>query len=126
MSNNNVLKVFLVAFGATSYGMLATFVKWPMKEGYTTRNYHLTICLGIIGILLINLFQKQKQKHSVTSVKAKYISTNAGRHIIRMTSFLLFSRKIYSCFHWVVLMQSVWMGLLMLQFGKELLLLKNW
>jgi hypothetical protein len=54
--------------------------------------------LGIIGILLI-CSKKQKQKHGVTSVKAKYISTNAG-HIIRMTSILLFSRKIYSCFHW--------------------------
>jgi len=36
MSNNNVLKgVFLVGFGATSYGMLATFVKMAYNEGYT-------------------------------------------------------------------------------------------
>jgi hypothetical protein len=54
--------------------------------------------LGIIGILLICSKTKTKNT-SVTSVK-KYISTNAGRHIIRMTSILLFSRKIYSCFHW--------------------------
>jgi len=34
---NNVLKgVFLVALGATSYGMLATFVKLAYKDGYTT------------------------------------------------------------------------------------------
>jgi hypothetical protein len=28
--------VFLVAFGATSYGMLATFKKMAYNEGYTT------------------------------------------------------------------------------------------
>jgi hypothetical protein len=60
MSNNNVLKGYLVAF-ATSYGMLATFVKWPiMKDtpAVTTSQF----VLGIIGILLINLFQKKKTK----------------------------------------------------------------
>jgi hypothetical protein len=59
-----------------------------------------------IGILLINLFQKQKQKHSVTSVKAKYISTNAGASL-GMTSILLFSRKIFLFLGIVLLMQSV-------------------
>jgi hypothetical protein len=83
MSNNNVLKgVFLVAFGATSYGMLAT--KWPIMKDIPPQITTSQFVLGIIGILLINLFQKQKQKHGVTSVKTKYISTNAGRHIIRL------------------------------------------
>ena len=37
MSNNNIIKgVFLVALGATSYGMLATFVKLAYKEDFTT------------------------------------------------------------------------------------------
>jgi hypothetical protein len=54
------------------------------NEGYTTAEITTSqFVLGIIGILLINLFQNKKQKHGVTSVKAKYISTNAGRHIIR-------------------------------------------
>jgi hypothetical protein len=54
------------------------------NEGYTTAEITTSqFVLGIIGILLINLFQKTKTKNSVTSVKKKYISTNAGRHIIR-------------------------------------------
>jgi hypothetical protein len=37
MSNNNIIKgVFLVALGATSYGMLATFVKLAYQENFTT------------------------------------------------------------------------------------------
>ena len=37
MTKNQVLKgVFLVGLGATSYGMLATFVKMAYDEGYFT------------------------------------------------------------------------------------------
>jgi hypothetical protein len=67
--------------------MLATFVKWPIMKD-TTADYHLTI-LGIIGILLINLFQNKNKKHSVTSVKAKYISTNAAGTSLGMTSIFI-------------------------------------
>jgi hypothetical protein len=66
--------------------MLATFVKWPIMKDTPPQKLPPHICLGIIGILLINLFQKQKIKHSVTSVKAKYISTNAGGTSLGMTS----------------------------------------
>jgi hypothetical protein len=53
------------------------------NEGYTTAEITTSqFVLGIIGILLINLFQKTKQKTRALQV-AKYISTNAGRHIIR-------------------------------------------
>ena len=56
---NNVLKgVFLVALGATSYGMLATFVKLAYKDGYTTAEVTSSqFIYGILGVLLINLFQ---------------------------------------------------------------------
>lgn len=85
MSSNKVLKgVFLVAFGATSYGMLATFVKMAYKEGYTTAEITTSqFVLGIIGILLINLFQKTKNKNKSLQASKKYISTNAGWNIIR-------------------------------------------
>ncbi|MEO0059452.1 MAG: hypothetical protein RLZZ312_1099, partial [Bacteroidota bacterium] len=36
-SKNNLIRgVFLVGLGATSYGMLATFVKLAYAEGFTT------------------------------------------------------------------------------------------
>jgi hypothetical protein len=82
------------------------------NEGYTTAEITTSqFVLGIIGILLINLFQKTKNKKtSVTSVKAKYISTNAGRTSLGMTSILLFAVKYIPVSGIVLLMQSVWMG----------------
>jgi hypothetical protein len=63
MIENRVLKEFLVAFGATSYGMLATFVKWRITEGFTTAEITSSqFVLGILGVLIINLFQKNNKK----------------------------------------------------------------
>ena len=57
MSNNNIIKgVFLVGLGATSYGMLATFVKLAYQDGFTTAEVTSSqFIYGIIGILIINL-----------------------------------------------------------------------
>lgn len=67
MLQNNVLKgVFLVALGATTYGMLATFVKMAYTEGYTTAEVTTSqFILGILGILIINAFQKAKIKETL-------------------------------------------------------------
>jgi drug/metabolite transporter (DMT)-like permease len=118
MSNNNVLKgVFLVGFGATSYGMLATFVKMAYNEGYTTAEVTTSqFILGILGILLINLFQKTKNKN--TAIKA------SGRNIFHLmlagTSLGMTSVFYYLAVKYipvsigiVLLMQTVWMGVLL-------------
>ncbi|MEG0697423.1 MAG: EamA/RhaT family transporter, partial [Algoriella sp.] len=75
MLQNNVLKgVFLVALGATTYGMLATFVKMAYTEGYTTAEVTTSqFILGILGILLINAFQKAKNKGTVVKASSKNI-----------------------------------------------------
>lgn len=59
MGKNNILKgVFLVGLGATSYGMLATFVKMAYNEGFSTAEITVSqFVLGILGISLINAFQ---------------------------------------------------------------------
>ena len=55
---NSIKGVVLVALGATSYGMLATFVKLAYKEGFTTAEVTSSqFIYGIIGVLFINLFQ---------------------------------------------------------------------
>mgnify|MGYP006374268419 CR=1 FL=1 len=66
-SKKNILQgVFLVALGATSYGMLATFVKLAYEENYTTAEVLSSqFSLGLIGLLLINLWQKFKKKSEV-------------------------------------------------------------
>ncbi|EIA10492.1 EamA family transporter [Flavobacterium frigoris] len=118
MIENRVLKgVFLVAFGATSYGMLATFVKMAYNEGYTTAEVTSSqFILGILGILIINLFQKTKNKKKVVQASKKNIfhlmlaGTSLG-----MTSvfYYLAVKYIPVSIGIVLLMQTVWMGVLL-------------
>jgi drug/metabolite transporter (DMT)-like permease len=118
MTKNNILKgVFLVAFGATSYGMLATFVKMAYTEGFTTAEVTTSqFILGIIGILIINAFQKIKHKNEVVKATSKNIfhlmlaGTSLG-----MTSlfYYLAVKYIPVSIGIVLLMQTVWMGVLL-------------
>lgn len=118
MSQKNVLKgVFLVALGATSYGMLATFVKIAYDQGFTTAEVTTSqFILGILGLLLINAFQKVKHKDNVVKATAKNIfnlmfaGTSMG-----MTSlfYYLAVKYIPVSIGIVLLMQTVWMGVLL-------------
>jgi drug/metabolite transporter (DMT)-like permease len=118
MTKNNVLKgVFLVALGATSYGMLATFVKLAYKEHFTTAEVtSAQSLLGILGILIINLFQKTRKNSTVTNASKK----NIFQLILAGTSLGMTSVFYYLCVKYidvtiaiVLLMQTVWMGVLL-------------
>lgn len=118
MSQKNVLKgVFLVAIGATTYGMLATFVKMAYSEGYTTAEVTTSqFILGIIGILLINAFQKAKYKDKVVKATKKNIfSLMLAGTSLGMTSlfYYLAVKYIPVSIGIVLLMQTVWMGVLL-------------
>jgi drug/metabolite transporter (DMT)-like permease len=124
MSNNNVLKgVFLVAFGATSYGMLATFVKMAYNEGYTTAEITTSqFVLGIIGILLVNLFQKTKNKNTALQAsKQNIFQLMLAGTSLGMTSifYYLAVKYIPVSIGIVLLMQSVWMGVLLEMFLEK-------
>ncbi len=115
---NDILKgVFLVALGATSYGMLATFVKLAYKDGFTTAEVTSSqFIYGIIGVLLINLFQKFKNKEKAVQASPK----NVGQLMIAGTSLGMTSVFYYLCVRYidvsiaiVLLMQTVWMGVLL-------------
>lgn len=117
MSGNKVIKgVVLVGLGATSYGMLATFVKLAYKENYTTAEVIVAqFIIGIIGILLINLVQK-KTKSDVVKATPK----NIFHLMLAGTSLGLTSIFYYLCVKYinvsiaiVLLMQTVWMGVLL-------------
>lgn len=125
MTKNNVLKgVFLVGLGATSYGMLATFVKMAYGEGYTTAEVTSSQFLfGIIGILIINAFQRQRNNN--TAVKAT--KKNKTQLMIAGTSTGLTSIFYYLAVKFdipvsiaiVLLMQTVWMGVLLEMFLEK-------
>jgi drug/metabolite transporter (DMT)-like permease len=117
MFGNKVLKgVVLVGLGATSYGMLATFVRLAYDEGFTTAEVTTSqFVFGILGILVINLFQKVKKGTSVINATKKNIfqlmlaGTSLG-----MTSvfYYLAVKYIPVSIAIILLMQTVWMGVL--------------
>jgi drug/metabolite transporter (DMT)-like permease len=117
MLKNNTLKgVFLVAIGATSFGMLATFVKMAYTEGYSTAEVTISqFMLGIAGMLFINGFQKAKNKNEVVKASAK----NIFQLMLAGTSMGLTSVFYYLAVKYipvsiaiVLLMQTVWIGLI--------------
>ena len=117
MKNNILNGVFLVALGATSYGMLATFVKLAYKDGYTTAEVTSSqFIYGILGVLLINLFQKIINKKKAQKASSK----NIFQLMVAGTSLGMTSVFYYLCVKYidvsiaiVLLMQTVWMGVLL-------------
>ena len=108
--------VVLVGLGATSYGMLATFVRLAYDEGFTTAEVTTSqFVFGILGILVINLFQKIKKGTSVINASKRNIfqlmlaGTSLG-----MTSvfYYLAVKYIPVSIAIILLMQTVWMGVL--------------
>ena len=117
MKNNILNGVFLVALGATSYGMLATFVKLAYKDGFTTAEITSSqFIYGILGMLLINFFQKIFKKEKAIMATSK----NILQLMIAGTSLGMTSVFYYLCVKYidvsiaiVLLMQTVWMGVLL-------------
>jgi drug/metabolite transporter (DMT)-like permease len=117
MATNNVIKgVVLVGLGASTYGMLATFVKLAYQENYTTAEVTVSqFVLGIAFMLIINLFQRFRKGNSV--VRAS--KSNIFQLMLAGTSLGLTSVFYYMCVKYidvsiaiVLLMQTVWMGVL--------------
>ena len=115
MAKEKVLKgVLLVSLGATSYGMLAPFVKMAYDEGFSTPEVTIAqYVYGIIGLLMINSIQKIKKGNTVVKASRKDIlqlmlaGTSMG-----MTSvfYYLAIKYIPVSIAIILLMQTVWMG----------------
>ncbi len=119
MADKNVLKgVILVALGASSYGMLATFVKLAYEQGYTTAEVTASqMLLGIAGMLLINIFQKAKKGAAVVKASSKdrtqlvVAGTSMGFTSVFYYLAVYFGIPVSICI--VLLMQTVWMSVLL-------------
>lgn len=119
MSKNSILKgVFLVGLGATSYGMLATFVRMAYDENYTTAEVTSSqFIFGIIGILLINAFQRNRNNNIAIKPSKRKISqlmlagTSTG--LTSVFYYLAVKFDIPVSIAIVLLMQTVWMGVLL-------------
>lgn len=117
MTTNNVLKgVVLVGLGASSYGMLATFVKLAYNEEFTTAEVTVSqFVLGIFGVLLLNLYQRIRKGKAVENAS----SGNIFQLMLAGSSLGMTSVFYYMCVKYidvsiaiVLLMQTVWMGVL--------------
>lgn len=114
---NNLLKGSLfIALGASSYGMLATFVKIAYREGFTTAEVTLSqFILGFVILFILSLFSK---KGTTPEPKASGFKSNM-QLLIAGSSMGLTSISYYMAVQYipvsigiVLLMQTVWMGVI--------------
>ena len=107
----------LVGLGACSYGMLTTFVKMAYADGYTSHEVTFSqMALGVIGLLLINLFVRRKQTDvaEVSRTRSKLKLMAAGTTLgLTSTFYYLAVKYIPVSIGIVMLMQSVWMGVVL-------------
>jgi drug/metabolite transporter (DMT)-like permease len=114
MKNNLFKGSIFVALGASSYGMLAAFVKMAYGEGFSTAEVTLSqYSMGFAGLLILNLFRKPAPLPETKTSGIKSI----GKPIVAGTSLGLTSISYYKAVQYipvsvgiVLLMQTVWMG----------------
>lgn len=121
--NKPILKgVLLVGLGATSYGMLATFVKLAYHDtGSTGLPYtpaeviSSQFTLGILAMLLLNAFRRSKQPLSAAASRKEIAQLLLAGTSTGLTSifYYLSVRFIPVSIGIVLLMQTVWMGVLL-------------
>lgn len=116
--NNNILKgSLLVALGASSYGMLATFVKMAYSEGFSTAEVTLSqFSLGFLGLLILTAFGKKQPKVTPQTSPTKSILKLMTAGIsMGLTSIFYYMSVQYLpvSVGIVLLMQTVWMGVIL-------------
>jgi len=113
----NILKgALLVGLGASSYGALATVVKLAYQHGFTTAEVTTAqFSIGFAGLVLLNLlFRKPAVAETKTKGNAVFKLILGGTSLALTSMCYYFSVKyIPVSVAIVLLMQSVWMGLLL-------------
>lgn len=118
MKNSTLIGGILVAIGASSYGMLTTFVKLTEKYGYTL--YEITLTEYIIGVPVLFLIDYLFRKKSTEKKYAKPTKKNIRNLMLAgatmgVTTFVYYLSVQYISVSIaiVLLMQSVWIGVLL-------------
>jgi drug/metabolite transporter (DMT)-like permease len=118
-NNHLLMGIIFIVLGSSSYGMLSTFVKLAYKNNYTTAEVTVAqFALGALIVSLLALFQKNKgPKPTRKDIKALMI---AGIPM-SLTSVLYYLavRYIDASVGVVLLMQSVWMGVILEAFQNK-------
>lgn len=110
--NNLLIGILFIVLGSSSYGMLSTFVKLSYKEGFTTPEVTVAqFAWGALIVSLMALFQKNKGSRANAQDIRKLMIAGIP---LSLTSILYYLtvRYIDASVGVVLLMQSVWMGVI--------------
>lgn len=107
----------LIALGASSYGMLATFVKIAYKEGFTIGEVTIAqFALGFAGLSVLTLLSRRSARApvSVSGEKSIWKLIVAGLAMgLTGTSYYMAVKYVPVSVGIVLLMQAVWMGVVL-------------
>lgn len=113
MEKNLTKGILFVALGATSYGMLATIVKLAYKEGFSTAEVTASqFTFGIIILLLTYFFTKKQSDEKATSKDVRNLMLAGTSMGFTSVLYYLCVKYINASIAVVMLMQSVWIGVL--------------
>lgn len=112
---NSTLKgIIYVALGASSYGMLATFVKIAYQQGFTTAEVTTSqYVFAIICLLFLNFMIRNKPLEKTTNQDLKRLILSGTSMGFTSVLYYLSVRYINASIAVVLLMQSVWIGVLL-------------
>lgn len=112
-NNNLLLGIFFIILGSSSYGMLSTFVKLAYQHGFTTAEVTFAqMSWGAFIVTLMALFQKNKGPKPTKSDIKKLMIAGIPLSLTSMLYYLAV-RYIDASIGVVLLMQSVWMGVIL-------------
>jgi drug/metabolite transporter (DMT)-like permease len=106
----------LVALGAASYGVLATFVKMAYDHGFSTAEITTAQSLfGVLGLLLLNVFFSKKRVAQHTANRRNILMLILSGTSMGLTSifYYLSVKYIAVSIGIILLMQTVWMGVVL-------------
>lgn len=118
MKNKIIKGSILVGLGASSYGMLTTFVKMAYREGFSTAEVTFSqFSLGFAALFIITCFRKDRQQQN------RKANASCLKHVLQLilagTTMGVTSICYYQSIRYVsvsvgivLLMQTVWMGLI--------------
>ncbi len=111
---NTLLKgTLFVAFGASSYGMLATFVKLAYEQGFTTAEVTTSqYVFALIFMMALNYFTKNVQTMQASKKDVKQLVISGTSMGFTSVLYYLSVKYINASIAVVLLMQSVWIGVL--------------
>lgn len=111
---NTLLKgTLFVALGASSYGMLATFVKLAYEQGFTTAEVTTSqYVFALLFMMALNYFTKNKQTMQASKKDVRQLVISGTSMGFTSVLYYLSVKYINASIAVVLLMQSVWIGVL--------------